>query len=126
MMLENNQSMVNLSEKLREIVVCFWIMQRWKLKILKLLKMYVFGVFPQIHVAIIITSTKCYSLNNKNCYWATHFYFKNIYKQMDGKVLTLCPYSYCEICLCSPKEQPYKACIRLRDTLYNCFTLLND
>lgn len=64
MMLENNQSMVNLSEKVREIVVYFWIMQRWKLKILKLLKMYVFGVFPQIYVAMIITSTKCNSFNN--------------------------------------------------------------
>lgn len=44
---------------------------------------------------------------------------------MDGKVLTVEPYSYCEICLLT-QETTLQSMYRVRDTLYNCFTLLND
>lgn len=63
-MLENNQSMINFGEKLREIVVCFWIMQRLKIEDFEIVEDLCFWCISQIYVAITITSTKCYSFNH--------------------------------------------------------------
>lgn len=34
-----------------------------------------------------------------NGFLTLHFYFKNTYRQTNGKIFTLNPYSYCNVCL---------------------------